>query len=377
MKHSWISFAGLLAAFAPEIGAQMMATMGPVPLESIGLPPQPPFLTLLGMAGLGKLATDPSISPIGAVSEVFHEELRGTATAAGPAGAVEASVRTKFDRQGRVVEQVENRWNHETDTLYGYQSDRLVSMDTTFPDNKKAAVHWSYWTYDSGGKLKEYRRGGGSTIENHELGFQYDNKGRLLRFENRQGADDAPFSRTEVTYSNDAKRVVVTTVFAGTKIIDRSARTLDDQGRVVRVMLDSEGRATNEQAHNIVFRYDEQGRLVEQTTDASKFSDSGVEHDLPPGTISIAYDDRTHTKTTKYSNPDEGTLEFAVVQDKSGATLAYSSKIASHKEAPQELSAKLECRYDHRGNWIKCRQVVEKDGQKTVKQEFRRTITYR
>ena len=88
--------------------------------------------------------------------------------------------------------------------------------------------------------------------------------------------------------------------------------------------------------------------------------------------MSIAYDDRTHTKTTRYSNPDEGTLESVVIQDESGATIGYSLKAAS-----EEVSSRLECQYDHLGNWISCRQVAENEGRKIVKQEFRRAITYR
>jgi YD repeat-containing protein len=374
VKFSWFSFAVLAAALAPGIDAQVLATSGPIPLESVGLPPQPPFRTLLGMGDPGKFATDPSIPPKGgAVSEVFYEELRGVATSAVPAGSVDASVRTKFDEQGHVVEQVENRWNRETHTLYSYQDGRLVKMKTTFPSEKKAApASWSYWTYDGRGKLTEYRAGSGTAIQNHELGFHYDSKGRLLGLEFRQGADDKPFSRTEISYSNDGKTIVVTRTFTESKIIDRSTRALDDQGRVVQVMLDSEGRAKDDQATKILFRYDEQGRLVEQTTNALKFSDTGAELDLPPGTISIAYDDRIHTKTTKYSFRNEGAVEFVVMQDESGATIGYSLKGPTEKG-----SSKLECQYDRLANWISCRQIVEKQGQRIIKQEFRRNITYR
>jgi YD repeat-containing protein len=285
----------------------MMATRGPIRPESIGFPTQPPFLTTLGMVAPGKLATDPSILPKGApVTEVLYEELRGTA---GPAGVAEASVRTKFDEQGRVTEQIERRWNRETDTRYSYRSGRLASMETTFPDAKSPVpMSWNYWTYDDRGKLTEYRRGSGVAIQNHKLGFQYDAKGRLLAFDYREGEDDKPFSHTEIGYSKDGQTVTVTTTFAGTKIIDESIRTLDDRGRIVRVKLEAVGRATTVQASDVSFRYDDHGRLLEQTTNATKFSDSGAEHDLPPGTISIAYDDRAHSKTTRYSNPVEGSL---------------------------------------------------------------------
>lgn len=370
----WMCFALFAAALTPTIDAEVMATSGPIPPESIGLPPEPPFVPLLGIVNPGKFATDPSIPPKGrAFSEVFYEELRGMTTPAGPADEVEASVRTKFDELGRVTEQVEKRWGSETDTLYTYQDYRLVGMESTYPNAKNASPKfWSYWKYDSGGKLTDYRRGRGSKIENHELGFHYDNQGRLLGYEYRQGADDQFFSRTNISYSSDGRTITVTQVFAGGKIIDRSTRTLDDHRRVVRVVPESEGRPTPEQAKNVVFQYDEKGRLVAQTTDVTKFGGSGSEFDLPPGTISIAYDDQAHTKITRYSVPNEGTIEVVVTQDENGATLGYALR-----NGPQQVSSKLECEYDSLGNWTSCRQITGKNGQNYVKERFRRTITYR
>lgn len=368
-----ISIAVFAAALVPGSNAQVMATSGPIPPDSVGLPPQPPFLTTLGIVNPGKLATDPSIPPKGAVSEVFHEGLRGMATAAGPAGDVEASVRTKFDAQGHVIEKIERRWGSQTDTTYGYKDGRLVSEESTYPDAKKPLPKsWNYWTYDGRGKLTEYRRGRGTAIQNHELGFQYDNQGRLLSFEYRQGADDKLFSRTEVSYSAAGKTVVMTKKYAGTNIIDRSTSTLDEQGHVVRVVPESEGRSTPEQVKNVVFRYDEKGRLVQQTANVTTFGGTGSEDDLPPGTISIAYDDKIHTKTTKYSFPNEGSIEVVMTRDDGGATLGYTLAGAA-----QHSSMKLDCEYDRFANWTSCQQVVNNNGQKYVKERFRRTITYR
>jgi hypothetical protein len=117
---------------------------------------------------------------------------------------------------------------------------------------------------------------------------------------------------------------------------------------------------------------DEKGRVVEQTTDATKFSDSGAEQDLPPGTISIVYDDAMHTKTTKYSFAGEGTMQIVLTQDENGATIAYSMDTASERGF-----SKFECEYDGHANWTSCTQFVEQEGRQFVKQRYRRTITYR
>lgn len=361
-----------LIVFAPAIHAQVMATMGPISPESLGLPPQPPFITLLGIANPGKMATDPSIPPKGAVRDVFYEELRAVTTPAGPAGSVQVRVRTRYDEKGNVIEINGNRYGSTTDDVYRYQDGRLVGIESTFPDSPKPQpTAWNYWTYDSHGKLTEYRRGRGTETQNHELGYRYDNKGRLLGFEYRQGKDDKLFSHTDISYSSDDRTVVVTRAFAGSKIIDRSTRTLDDKGRVVRVALDSEGRAADNLASIVVFRYDDLDRLLEQTTNATQFSKSGAEEDLPPGTISIAYDDAAHTTTTKYSFPGEGNMESAVTRDQAGATTSFTLKTGSER-----ITSKLDCEYDSQGNWTTCRQITNTGMQQPAK-TFRQTITYR
>jgi hypothetical protein len=103
-----------------------------------------------------------------------------------------------------------------------------------------------------------------------------------------------------------------------------------------------------------------------------EFSDSGAESDLPPGTISIAYDDKMHTKSTKYSFPGEGTMEIVVTLDENGNTIGYTLQTGG----TQQVSS-LECEYDRVGNWTSCRQIVEGNGQRFTKEAFRRTITYR
>lgn len=101
-------------------------------------------------------------------------------------------------------------------------------------------------------------------------------------------------------------------LLGGSNTIDRTTLILDDHGRVVRATLASESRAPSHLAKDVRFRYDEHGRLVGHTTDAEKFSEAGAEHDLPPGTISISYDDKARTKTTRYTAPKEGAMEFVV-----------------------------------------------------------------
>ena len=77
--------------------------------------------------------TDASLPPKGPVAEILTEELRTETTPGGFAGEVLTSVRTKYDEQGRVVEESRTEIGRETVTVNGYQGTRIVSQETTFP----------------------------------------------------------------------------------------------------------------------------------------------------------------------------------------------------------------------------------------------------
>jgi hypothetical protein len=119
-------------------------------------------------------------------------------------------------------------------------------------------------------------------------------------------------------------------------------------------------------------RYDEKGRLIEQDTEAHEFDKSGSEQELPPGKISIVYDDVKNTKRTSYSD-GEGSLVLTVTRNATGATIGFAGGTDA---AP--LDSVIDCAYDSHGNWTTCRQTS--GGPPTVDnvvKMWRRTITYR
>jgi hypothetical protein len=121
----------------------------------------------------------------------------------------------------------------------------------------------------------------------------------------------------------------------------------------------------------VAFRYDGKGRLIEQDTDAHEFDKSGSEGELPPGKISIAYDDVKYTKTTSYSG-DEGLLALTVTRNASGATIG---SVGGTKG--MTLDTVIHCTDDSHGNWTACQQIVKTGGVDRVEKMWRRTITYR
>jgi hypothetical protein len=345
-----------------------------LPDQDIGRPPQAPFITFLGIAMPGKFVTDPSLAPVGPVAQTFYEELRVHETPAGPAGEVMTSIMSTWDEAGRVIEEIRKDSGSESDTINRYDGTRLVSQESTSPNSRQPRLKfWNYWVYDKSGKLIEYRRGSGDQIQNHDTNFKRDAQGRLTSYEYRQGPKDELLSRTELRYSADGKTVDFTQYDAAGAVIRSWTQTVDDQGHVVMAVIRDRDWRTKQMKTplKIGFRYEGRGRLIEQDTDAHEFERSGSEHELPPGKISIAYDDVKHTKTTSYSG-DEGSLAFTVTRNASGATIGIAGGTKG-----MTLNAVIHCTDDSHGNWTTCQQIVKTGGIDRIEKMWRRTITYR
>ena len=370
LRFSGFVIAGVVftSVLYAQFGAENIAD------QDIGLPPQAPFITFLGTVTPGKMATDPSLPLSGPVAEALYEELRAQKTPAGPAGEVVTSIRTKYDEAGRTTEETRKQWGTETTTINRYEGTRLVSQETTFPNIKKPRPKsWNYWVYDQSGKLTEYRRGSGDEIQNHYANFKRDGQGRLTSFEYRQGAKDEFFSRTEFRYSPDGKTIDSTFYDATGDVTRSTTQSVDDQGHVVWVAICERDWKTKKPKAplKVAFRYDAQGRLLEQNTGAHEFEAAGSEHELPPGRISIAYDDVKHTKTTAYAGY-EGLLTSTVTYNASGATIAVAGGTGD-----RNVDAELECTYDSHENWTTCQLIDKHTGVGTVAKRWRRTIAYR
>jgi hypothetical protein len=344
-----------------------------LPDQDVGRPPQVPFITFLGIVMPGKLVTDPSLAPVGPVARTLYEELRVRETPAGPAGEVMTSIMSTWDEAARVIEEIRKDRGSESDTINRYDGTRLVSQESTFPNSRQPRPKfWNYWVYDKSGKLIEYRRGSGDQIQNHDTNFKRDAKGRLTGYEYRQGPKDELFSRTELRYSADGKTVDFTQYDAAGAVIQSRTQTVDDQGHVVMAVIRDRDWRTKQMKTpvKVAFRYEGKGRLIEQDTDAHEFDKSGSEGELPPGKISIAYDDVKHTKTTSYSG-DEGLLALTVTRNASGATIGFVGGTKG-----MTLDTVIHCTDDSHGNWTTCQQIVKTGGVDRVEKMWRRTITY-
>jgi hypothetical protein len=365
----WI-IGGLLCT--SSVAAQFLT--GSVPDQDIGRPPQAPFITFLGIGTPGKFVTDPTLPPAGPVVQTLYEELRADETPAGRAGEVTMSITSTWDDAGREIEVMQKNRGPESDTINHYDGTRLVSQESTFPNSRQPTPkRWSYWTYDESGKLSDYRRGSGEQIQNHVANFKRDARGRLISYEYRQGPKDELFSRTEYRYSADGRTVDFSQYDTAGAVVESNTQTVDDQGHVVIAVIQDRDWQTKQMKTplKVVFRYDEEGRLIEQETAAHEFEESGSEFELPPGKVSIAYDDVKRTKTTSYSG-DEGSLAYTVISNASGATIGF---VGGANGSVQDVE--IHCTNDSHGNWIACQQTVSSGGVDRVEKIWRRKITYR
>ena len=94
---------------------------------------------------------------------------------------------------------------------------------------------------------------------------------------------------------------------------------------------------------------------------------------IPPGKITLTYDDAGHTREISYAHDGE-TMISKVRLDEAGATLAWGM---STERSEPSFQAELECSYDTHGNWTECRRWVTEGSRRQDNGLWRRTITYR
>jgi hypothetical protein len=318
------------------------------------------------------MITGPSIPLKGPVARVAFEEFAVNGLQA-QSPTPSWSLVTEYDAHGREVTQLEKGGVTEAKTISTYQDGRLLTRESTFTRDGKPGgpLEWNHWTYDAAGHLVDFRRGRGQTLENHYTNYKYDRQGYLINMEYHQGADDVLLNRTEYKYS-DPHTIEIIKYDADAEALRPEIRTLDDEGRVVKAEIRERDWKTHQWKTplHVTFRYDIKGRLIEQATD--QYDPKDNEHALPPGKVTLVYDDKKRTRETSYSDGKDG-LSSTVQFDEDGSIIATNTALASG----EVNQAVLECNYDTYGNWTECRQWVASEGDRHMNKLWRRAITYR
>ncbi len=324
--------------------------------------------------GAGKMANDPAIVPKGPVAEFTWEEFREGLDGTPIPNDVSHSIKKKFDEQGLITQEDDVQGASHSTTTFLYQGSRLISEETTslHPSMPDIPKMWSHWDYDASGKLADFTNGRGQMLENHYGNFKRDQKGRLVSFDYRHGPSELPVTHTELAYSPDGQTVHEAEFDENGTLFATRIETLDGAGRVSRLEIHETtwperlpGRTIR-----VAFKYDEQGRLVEQDTEPYRVESEGGEQEIPPGAIHVTYDDIRHTRTMSYDG-EEGPIISTVALDETGALIRSSLKGAGLGN-----DSSLEFTFDDHGNWITCRQRVTVGGTRKVSGLWRRAITY-
>jgi hypothetical protein len=324
----------------------------------------------------GRIIIDPRIVPLGPVAKVVFEEFQ---TRLGVTNVTEtpSHVRTsEFDEHGREVSRSEKINSSNTKTALAYQDGRLAScVSTSYAGDGKAfgPSSWKRWSYDASGHAIEYRAGKGEVLQNHFTNFKFDSRARVSSVEYRQGKDDALLYRAEYIYRDGARKLDIIEYDANEERLRSQVRTLDEHGRIVEVEFKERDWKTKAwKAPMLVsFRYDPKDRLIEQATEPYEMG-AGDQQSIPPGKVTIIYDDANHTMERTGSDGKSKMISKATV-DQVGDIVALSLEA----NGQPVLSVAMDCIYDTRGNWTECKRWATQGSERRMTGVWRRNIVYR
>jgi len=336
-----------------------------------GRPPIASPMTFHGPGGDIKWAMDSSLPPKGPVASIVCEEFRPMVRGQTQSPTLWETVTTEFDDQQRTVNQKSKRETYETRITNTYQGLHLVAQKNTFTENGKLnRENSSSWTYDAKGRLIEFRHLGGTMLQDHYANFQYDQQGRLISVDRREGADEKLRTRMEYKYSEDT-RTVEEVMYRNGERLHWQLLTFDSQGRIVQEEFRSMMTATKQldRLSKVRFSYDSKGRPVEQVADVSE-TDENL--GMQGGTTTVVYDDTTRTQEFSLTKGIV-TLKSTIWRDESGAIVGSASGIKGGNAGRVEV----ECSRDSHGNWTECRECATRKEKRELERQWRRRITYR
>jgi hypothetical protein len=254
-------------------------------------------------------------------------------------------------------------------------------IDGKFPDWNE----WQRWTYDKDGRLSEFKAGRDKQEINDYVNFKYDPKSRALAYElYAQTLTEISYAGNKITLSRLRK-------YLRRKFFEQ-VQALDDKGRVIDLRV-SDGNPLKLWYH-ASFKYDDKGRVVEQSTDPFKLG-SGDDDSPIPGKLVVSYDDEKHSGEQRFYDTEgksvlhtifefdrDGILTKLRVLDASGKEQTGGETLVdpeSHKMTTRPGNVEWEVVYDDHSNWTERRRwFTPADGTpRIMTQMVRQTITYR
>jgi hypothetical protein len=266
---------------------------------------------------------------------------------------------------------------------------RLTSTSTKHQgkNGKTSDVEeWRKWSYDDHGRVLEFRAGRDKEQTQWFVNFRYDAKGRLLGYEDKAVTLVAiSYSRNRVTLSKREK-------YNRQKLFEQ-VQTLDANGRVTDLKTFAMKGGQLKLRYHVAFKYDQQGRVIEQDTDPFKLGDGDDDAPLP-GRLIVSYDDEKRTGEQKYFDAsgnlslharfqfdcDGVPIKFHVLDSSGKEKVGSEMFIDSNRHSTIRAGyLEWEVLYDEHRNWTERRRwFAPADGSpRMMTRIWKQAITYR
>jgi hypothetical protein len=387
MRTARFLFSAIITV-ASCLSASQVPTISAVkaPIEASGLPRNPPIFSQATVIFQGELQYQNGDTPKGSVKTIERTEEQQVAQNPNP---FHTKTTLQFDESNHLVKRINEASNGISTTTFVWENGKLQREETNH--YKKDAkipgwTDWNEWSYDKNGHLSEFRSGRDKAANTDLVDFKYDSKGRLLGYELlAREVIEISYVGDQVTQSNFQENQNRKTY--------EQVQTIDNKGRVTDLKVSdmTGGRLTP--WYHVAFKYDDQGRVIEQRTDPFKLG-SGDDYSPLPGTLTVEYDDVNQTGDQIFYGPDgklalhtkfaydrDGIFTQLRVLDSSGNEVGRGENFvdAQYKISSRPGNVKWEVIYDDHGNWTERRRwFTPADGSPRIMTRLiRQTITYR
>jgi len=323
----------------------------------------------------------------GPVAAVEREENQSTSQNPEP---YHTKTMLKFDGDGHLIQRTDEGALGTSITTNIWEHGRLQSQTVAHHRNDGRLADWNEWqrwSYDTNGRLMEFKAGRDKEEMNDYVNFRYDSKGRPLGYElYAQTLTEISYEGNKITLSRLQK-------YQGRKFFEQ-VQVVDDKNRVIDLKVSDLSAGQLKLWYHVTFKYDDKGRVIEQNTDPFKLGD-GDDYSPLPGRLVVVYDDEKHSGEQKfYDIGGKLALHTALEFDRDGIPTKVRVFDASgtertagdmfvdpqtHKATTHPGSVEWEVIYDDRDNWTERRRWFRPaDGSSRIMTRLiRQTITYR
>ena len=354
--------------------------------ELPGLPKNPPIFSSLIAIWQGALQFEDNINVKGPVLKIIREESQTSDSNPDPFRRISVF---NFDPQGHLIYRDDESPMGRATTTLEWVNGRIKSTSTVRHgknDKTPDAEEWGKWSYDDHGRLSEFRAGRDKEQTRWFVNFRYDAKGRLL------GYEDKAVTLFEISYSGNTITVSNLEKYNRHKFFEQVQR-VDATGRVTDLKVFDINAGRLKLWYHVAFKYDQQGRIVQQDTDPFKMGD-GDDNAPLPGKLLVSYDDVKRTGEQKFFDPaGKLSLHTRFEFDRDGVPIKFHILDPSERErigseifvdsmrhsTVRAGNVEWEVLYDEHGNWTERRRwFTPADGSPRIMTRiWKQAITYR